>query len=212
MNPPPYGRAAIRRTAEKNALDQAIALLRQGAVIALPTDTVYGIACDSTDPDAVAQLYEVKERPPEKAIPLLLSSERQMLDVTRDLPDAVWEIASQHWPGALTLVVRAAAHLPPVLTARGDTVAVRLPDSRVVRVLAAGLGRPLAVTSANLSGHPNCQTAEAVFHQIGTRLPLILDGGRTPGDRASTVLDLTTTPPRILREGPITREMLSPWL
>ncbi|MGH2542804.1 MAG: L-threonylcarbamoyladenylate synthase, partial [Ardenticatenaceae bacterium] len=154
----------------------------------------------------------VKERPPGKAIPLLLASERQMLDVTRDVPDMVWEIVSQYWPGALTIVLKAASHLPSILTASGETVAVRLPDSRVARVLAGGLGHPLAVTSANLSGHANCRTAEEVFQQIGTRLPLILDEGITPGALASTVLDLTPSPPRILREGPITREMLSPWI
>ncbi|MDQ4076198.1 MAG: L-threonylcarbamoyladenylate synthase [Chloroflexota bacterium] len=212
MTPPPYGRAAIRRTSEKQALAQALALLRQGEVVALPTDTVYGIASDSLNPDAIMRLYEVKERPPQKAIPLLLANERQMLDVTREAPDVVWDIVSLYWPGALTVVLPAAPHLPAILTAGGDTVAVRLPDSRVVRVLAEGLGRPLAVTSANLSGQDNCRTAEAVFAAIGTRLPLILDGGATPGEQPSTVLDLTTSPPRILREGPVTREMLSPWL
>lgn len=207
-----YGRAAIRHVSEKSALDQALALLRQGEVIALPTDTVYGVACDCLNPDAIEQLYEVKSRPPQKAIPLLLSSEQQLIDVTRDVPDVVWEITSQHWPGALTLVLPAAPHLPEILTAGQDSVAVRLADHRVVRVLAAGLGRPLAVSSANLSGMPNCQSAESVLSQIGSRLPLILDGGNTPGEQASTILDLTASPPRILRDGPVTREMLSPWL
>lgn len=212
MTPAPYGRAAIRHVTEKRALDQALALLRRGEVVALPTDTIYGVACDSLNPEAIARLYEVKERPPQKALPLLLSSERQMLDVTREVPDSAWEIASHYWPGALTLVLRAAPNLPTALTAGGDTVAVRLPDSRVVRVLAAGLGRPLAVSSANLSGEAECRTPEQVFAQLGTRLPLLLDGGPTPGEQASTVLDLTVTPPRILRAGPISEEMLSPWL
>lgn len=212
MTSSPYGRAAFRHVSEKQALDQALALLRQGEVIALPTDTLYGVACDSLNEEAIARLYEVKGRPPQKAIPLLLSGERQMLDVTREVPDFVWEMAEQFWPGALTIVLEAAPHLPSILTAGGNTVAVRLPDSRVVRVLAAGLGRPLAVTSANLSGHANCRNAEEVFQQLGASLPLILDGGTTPGEQASTVLDLTVSPPRLLREGPVTREMLAPWL
>lgn len=207
-----YGRAAVRHISETKALDQALALLRQGEVIALPTDTVYGVACDSLNPAAIQQLYEVKGRPPQKAIPLLLSSERQLLDVTRELSDEVWEIAAQLWPGALTLVLKAAPHLPSILLAGQDTVAVRLPDHRVVRVLAAGLDRPLAVSSANLSGQANCQHANEVVEQLGTHLPLILDGGPTPGEAPSTILDLTSSPPRILREGPVTREMLSPWL
>ena len=208
----PYARAALRRTNEKTAFNQALALLRRAEVIALPTDTVYGVACDSANPEAIARLYEVKERPRHKAIPLLLSGERQMMHVTRDVPDIAWEIVKQQWPGALTIVLKAAADLPPILTANGDTVAVRLPDHRVVRILCAMLNRPLAVSSANLSGHNECRTAEEVFQQMGTRIPLILDGGMTPGGQASTVLDLTTTPPRILREGPVTREMLSPWM
>ncbi len=212
MAPPLYGRAAIRHTSEKQAFDQALALLRQGEVVALPTDTVYGVACDSLNPDAIARLYEVKERPPSKAIPLLLSSERQLLDVTHDVPDIAWEIAAHHWPGALTLILQAAPGLPAVLLAGGSTVAVRLPDHRVVRVLAAGLNRPLAVTSANLSGERDCRTADEVFAQLGTRLPLVLDDGTTPGDRPSTILDLTGDAPRVLREGAVTREQLSPWL
>jgi L-threonylcarbamoyladenylate synthase len=212
MTKSPYGRAAFRRVSEKQALDQAIALLRQGEVIAVPTDTLYGIACDCMNAEAIARLYEVKGRPPQKAIPLLLSGERQLLEVTSEVPDVVWEIAEQFWPGALTIVLKAAPNLPPILTAGGDTVAVRLPDSRVVRVLAAGLTRPLAVTSANFSGQPNCRDAQEVLEQIGSDLPLILDGGPTPGELASTVLDLTVSPPRILREGPVTREMLAPWL
>lgn len=212
MTTPLYGRAAFRHVSEKQALDQALALLRQGEAIAVPTDTLYGIACDSMNAEAIARLYEVKGRPAQKAIPLLLSGERQLLEVTSEVPDVVWEIAEQFWPGALTIVLKAAPNLPPILTAGGDTVAVRLPDSRVVRVLAAGLTRPLAVTSANLSGQPDCRTAQEVQEQIGSHLPLILDGGPIPGAQASTVLDLTLAPPRILREGPVTREMLAPWL
>lgn len=212
MNATPYGRAALRRTTEKNAFKQALALLKQGEVIALPTDTIYGVGCDCMNEQAIAQLYQIKERPRDKAIPLLLSGERQMLDVTKDVPDSVWEITSLYWPGGLTIVLKAAPHLPPILTAGKDTVAVRLPDNRIVRVLAASLKHPLAVSSANLSGQSECHSAQEVLQQIGDRLPLVLDDGTSPGGEASTVLDLTTTPPRILRPGPITEEMLSPWL
>ncbi len=212
MNMTQDGRAAICRTDEKTAFDQALALLQQGEVIALPTDTIYGVACDSANPAAIARLYEIKERPREKAIPLLLSGERQLIDATENLPDAVWDMTEQHWPGPLTIIVEAASHLPPILTANGDTVAVRLPDNRVVRVLCAMLGRPLAVSSANLSGHTECCTAKEVDQQIGTRIPLILDGGKTPGGQASTIIDFTQTPPTLLREGPITKNMLSSWL
>ncbi|MCB0077682.1 MAG: threonylcarbamoyl-AMP synthase [Anaerolineales bacterium] len=206
------GRAALRRSHEEAALTHALALLRRGEVVALPTDTVYGIACDSKNSAAIDRLFAIKGRATTKAIPLLLSNERQLLDVTRDAPDQLWEIAARFWPGALTIVLPADATLPANLLSGGSTVAVRLPDSRPVRLLGAMLGRPLAVTSANLSEGPNSVTAAEVMAQLGDRLPLILDGGRTAGDRPSTVLDLSVQPARILREGPITAADLARWL
>lgn len=205
-------RAGIRSVAEPGALDQALALLKNGEVIAVPTDTVYGVAVDCGNPEAVARLYEIKERPRDRAIPLLLANESDLLAVAADVPPTAWELARAFWPGGLTLVVPAAAWLPDVLTAGQPTVAVRLPDHRVPRVLAAGLGRPLAATSANLSGRPSPRTADEVFAQLNNRLPLILDGGPAPGGLDSTIIDLTTTPFRLLREGPISRDQLAPWL
>ncbi|MCZ7571489.1 MAG: L-threonylcarbamoyladenylate synthase [Ardenticatenaceae bacterium] len=205
-------RAAIRSVTELNALDQALALLKTGEAIALPTDTVYGVAVDCANAAAMARLYEIKERPRDRPIPLLLANESDLLRVATDVPATVWELARAFWPGGLTLVVPAAGWLPEVLTAGQPSVAVRLPDHRVPRVLAAGLGRPLAATSANLSGHPSARTADEVFAQLNNRVPLILDGGGTPGGLDSTIVDLTTTPFRILREGPITRDQLAPWL
>jgi L-threonylcarbamoyladenylate synthase len=204
--------AAIRSVSEKSALDQALALLRAGEVIALPTDTVYGVVVDCGNAEAVARLYTVKERPAHLAIPLLLANEADLLQVSSEVPAVAWELAKAFWPGGLTLVIPAASWLPPILTAGQPTVAVRLPDHRVPRVLAAGLGRPLAATSANLSGHPSATTAEAAFNDLHDRLPLILDAGPAPGGRDSTIVDLTSTPPKILREGPVTREQLAPWL
>lgn len=205
-------RAAIRPVSDKGALDQALALLRAGEVIAVPTDTVYGVAVDCANADAVAQLYAVKERPRHLAIPLLLASEADLARVSSDVPPAAWELAQHFWPGGLTLVIPAADWLPEIVTAGQPTVAVRLPDHRVPRVLAAGLGRPIAATSANLSGQPSATSAQATFDQLHSRIPLILDAGAAPGGRDSTILDLTTSPPRILRDGPITREALAPWL
>jgi len=205
-------RAGIRAVSDPGALDQALALLKSGEVIALPTDTVYGVAADCANAAAIARLYEIKERPRDRPIPLLLAGEADLLSVAVDLPAAVWELARAFWPGGLTLVVPAADWLPDILTAGQPSVAVRLPDHRVPRVLAAGLGRPLAVTSANISDQPSPRTAEEVFEQLNSRLPLILDDGPAAGGVASTILDLTTTPFRILREGPITREQLAPWL
>ena len=185
---------------------EAVEALVRGGVIAFPTDTVYGIGADVRRLDAIAALYEVKGRPTDKAIPLLLAGAEELNAVAQEVPESAWRLAEQFWPGALTLVVRRAPSLPPVLSAEGSTVAVRVPDHPVVRALIGGLGAPLAATSANISGQPSPVTAEEVLAQLEGRIVLLLDGGPCPGGHASTVVDLTATPVRILRAGPITAQ------
>lgn len=180
---------------------EALDLLRRGEVIALPTDTVYGVAADGFNADAIEKLYLVKDRPAQKAIPLLLGSAEEMELVAREIPSSARQLADAFFPGGLTLVLPALQAVPTILRAEGDTVAVRVPDHELVRHLAGALGRPLAATSANLSGGANPMTAEEVLAQLGGRLPLILDGGSTPGAVPSTVLDCTVDPPRVIREG-----------
>jgi len=187
---------------------QAVDVLRQGGIVAFPTDTVYGVGADVRQPEAIAALYEVKERPLSKAIPVLLARAEDLCSVAREVPKSAWRLAEQFWPGALTLVVRRSPSLPSILTAGGSTVAVRVPDHPVVRALIEGLGAPLAATSANISGQPSSVTADDVLAQLGGRIALILDGGPCPGGRSSTVVDLTTTPPRVLRPGPISAEQI----
>ncbi len=204
--------AIVRPATDPAALEQALTLLRAGEVVAIPTDTVYGVACDSLNPTAIAAIYEAKGRPPQKALPLLMADAAQIEMVVRDLPPIAQTLIQQFMPGALTIVLPAKPHLPPILTAGSDTVAVRIPDNEVVRHLARELGYPLAVSSANQSGDADSRTAQEVFERIGANIALILDGGTTPDKGSSTVLNLTTTPPRILREGPITKAMLQSWL
>ena len=187
---------------------QAVDVLRRGGIVAFPTDTVYGVGADVRQPEAIAALYEVKERPLSKAIPVLLARAEDLCSVAREVPKSAWRLAEQFWPGALTLVVRRSPSLPSILTAEGPTVAVRVPDHPVVRALIEGLGAPLAATSANISGQPSSVTADDVLAQLGGRIALILDGGPCPGGRSSTVVDLTTTPPRVLRPGPISAEQI----
>lgn len=202
----------ILDSADPEAIERAVSLLRGGNVIAHPTDTVYGVAADAGNADAVARLYAVKRRPRDKAIPLLLADAADLDRVADRISETAHMLAEQFWPGGLTIVVPAAGWLPEVLLAGGDTVAVRLPDHTVPRELARRLGRPLAATSANISGQPSPVTAGDVAEQLGDRIPLVLDAGPAPGGVASTVIDLTSDRPRILRDGAISRDELAPWL
>jgi L-threonylcarbamoyladenylate synthase len=190
----------------KDALRRALTLLQQGEAIAFPTDTVYGVGAAGLNGAAVARLFTVKKRPREQAIPLLLWDAAELREVCPAVPPAARDLGARYWPGALTLVVPAAAHLPAELLAGGTTVAVRVPQHAWLRELIRLLGQPLAATSANLHGGANPATAEAVAEQLGARLPLIVDGGPTPGDVPSTIVDVTGPQPKVLRAGALVVE------
>jgi L-threonylcarbamoyladenylate synthase len=194
------------------ALDEAVEALRRGEVIAFPTDTVYGVGAHAFLPRAVERLYAVKDRPSRLAIPLLLPDAEAMGAVCADVPAPAREIAARFWPGALSLVLLRAPSVPEAVSAGGPTVAVRVPDHPFVQELCRKLGAPLAATSANLHGQPAPVTAGEVMAQLAGRIPIILDGGRCPGGVASTVLDLTVSPPAVLRAGPISAAQLAPYV
>lgn len=187
---------------DPQALDQAELLLRSGEMVAFPTDTVYGLGAKLTDPSAIEQLYIVKGRDAAKAIAVLLGDEAALAQVAGTLNDLAVRLARRFWPGPLTLVVPAHPALPANLSPL-PTVGVRMPDHPVALALLRRIG-PLAVTSANLSGQPSARTAAEVYAQLSGRIPLILDGGETPGGLPSTVVDCTSGEPVILRQGPIT--------
>lgn len=191
-----------------DAVDRAIAALRAGQVIALPTDTVYGLAAHAYMPEAVAQLYTLKQRPLDQAIPLLLPAATAVTGVTMSIPAEVWRLAERFWPGPLTMILRRSLVVPSVVTGNRPEVAVRVPDHPLVRRIALRLGAPLATTSANLHGTPPATTAEKVLLTLGDRIPLILDGPCLGDGVASTVIDLTLVPPAIARPGPIATEQL----
>ena len=180
---------------------RAVDVLSSGGLVAFPTDTVYGVAALPWDVDAVAQLYEAKKRPCSKPIPLLLS-DAEYVDQVAQPTSVVERLAERFWPGGLTLVLRKKERVPDVVTPR-PTVAVRIPDLPLARAIIREAGGVLAVTSANISGQPSPVTAEEVVRQLGGRIELVVDGGTCPGGVASTIVDCTTSPPRILRRGPI---------
>jgi L-threonylcarbamoyladenylate synthase len=189
-------------------LEQGISILKEGGIVAFPTDTVYGLGAAVNLPQAVARVYEVKERPKNMPLPLLLADKSQIGDVAEPVPPIAWLLAEKFLPGALTMVLFRSKAVPDIVTGGGKTVAIRIPAHPVPVALARGIGMPIVGTSANLSGRPSALTAEEVRKQLDGRVDLIINGGRCPGGRESTIVDLTGETPVILREGAISREEL----
>jgi L-threonylcarbamoyladenylate synthase len=202
----------LRRAQEPQAIEEAAAILQQGGLAVFPTDTVYGVGASALLPKAIEALYSVKGRPTEKAIPLLLPSHAELVQVAREIPKIAWALAERFWPGGLTLVLPRAARLPEVLCGGGDSIAVRIPDHPVALRLLMIFGGPLATTSANLSGQRAAVTAEEAQSALSGQVQIILDGGTAPKGIASTVLDLTSPLPKILREGAISRAVIASFL
>ena len=186
---------------EPQAVRQARSALRNGQLVAFPTDTVYGLAANVWDEGAVSRLYAVKGRDELKAVPVLLAGWSSLRDIADRPSDAVRRLAARFWPGPLTLVVRRLSIVPSVVSP-GDTIGVRVPNHPFALKLLAAAG-PLAVTSANRSGHPSPRSARAVLQEMAGRIELVIDGGETPGGIPSTVVDCTVDPPTLIREGPI---------
>jgi L-threonylcarbamoyladenylate synthase len=192
------------------ALEQAASILRAGGLAAFPTDTVYGLGTLVWNPASVARIYRAKARPPEKAIPVLLASLEQVALLGVEPSAQLRELAKHFWPGPLTLVLPCGPQVPDIVTAATRTVAVRVPDHAVALQLFELAGQPLAVTSANRSGYASPLAAGEVMDQLAGRIDVVVDGGACPGGVPSTVLDLTATPRRILRQGPVTAADLEP--
>jgi len=188
------------------SIQAVLKILHAGGLVAFPTDTVYGVGALAFDGKAVESIYAAKDRPIEKAIPILIADAVDMEKVGMDIPDIAYKLAARFWPGPLTCIVPKQPSLPESVSAT-DTVGVRVPDHEVARTLLRAAG-PMAVTSANISGQPSPSTAQEVFAQLGGRIDLIIDGGTTPGGVPSTLVDCTGEELKILREGPIGLEQI----
>jgi L-threonylcarbamoyladenylate synthase len=191
----------ILNTDDPQAIPTAVKVIENQGLIAFPTDTLYGVAGDPFSPTAIQKIYEAKERPEEKALPVLIGDLSQLEKLVLFVSDHVKRIAEAFWPGALTLILPKHPNLPPDLSPY-PTIGVRMPDLAFTLKLLCQTG-PMATTSANLSGGANPTSAEDVLDQLGGRVDLILDGGTTPGGVASTILDVANTEMKILRQGPI---------
>jgi L-threonylcarbamoyladenylate synthase len=199
-------RTEILPASSTDTMPGALAVLQAGGLVAFPTDTVYGVGALAFDGKAIESIYTAKDRPIEKAIPILISDPQELEKVGIDIPEVARKLASRFWPGPLTILVPKRADLPEAVSAT-STVGVRMPDHEVARSLLR-LAGPLAVTSANISGGLSPISAEEVYEQLAGRIPLIIDGGRTPGGVPSTLVDCTAPELKVLREGPITLDEL----
>ena len=183
------------------ALRHAVDVLNHGGLVAFPTDTVYGLAALPFQTETVERLFIAKGRNSDRAIALLIGAIQDLPKVTANFPLRATHLAERFWPGPLTLIVAGSLTLPEMISPNA-TVGVRMPDHAFALELLRKIG-PLAVTSANLSGHENALTAQEVLAQLDGRIHLVLDGGRTPGSLPSTVVDCISTEMAILRAGPI---------
>jgi L-threonylcarbamoyladenylate synthase len=185
-----------------DAPERAADVIRRGGLIILPTDTVYGVAADLWQPEAVANLYRVKGRPPDRAIPILLADIEDMSQVAAEVPDTAHKLAQAFWPGPLTIAVPKRAGMPEIVSAL-PTVGVRIPDHAGARAIIRACGGALAVTSANRSGQASPLTAQQAAQALGEGITLVLDGGPCQGGVPSTVVDVAEGDIRVLREGPV---------
>ena len=187
----------------RRAIRSACRLLREGDVVAFPTDTVYGLGANAFERFAVRQIFALKRRSLDKGLPIFIYQVDDLNLVAKAIPNRVWPLLQHFWPGALTVVLPKNSTLPDDVTGGQDTVAVRIPNHPVCLDLVIGAGRPLTATSANLSGQATPATAQGVAQQFGDALPLVLDGGQSPQAQPSTIIDLSLSPPRLLRLGVI---------
>ena len=182
--------------------------LTDGDLVALPTETVYGLGANGLDPVAVAKIFEAKGRPQDNPLILHIADTCQLDDLCHSIPQAAYRLAEAFWPGPLTMVLPAREIVPKCTTAGLPTVAVRCPDCDITRRIIRKAGIPVAAPSANISGKPSTTTADHVFHDHNGKIPLIVDGGPCRVGVESTIVDLTEERPRLLRPGGVTPEQL----
>lgn len=199
---------------EPSLIRYAADQIRAGQVLGMPTDTFYGLAADPLNLRAVERVYEIKSRSRHKPLSLLIESVDQAEQLAKPLPDEFYKLAQRFWPGPLTMIVKAGSRLPLKVTANSGNVALRVPNASIPLAVVRAAGLPITATSANLSGASECTTAVAVRDQLQDRISIIVDGGTSPRNVASTIVDLTDEDTRwnVIREGAIPYQEISEYL
>ena len=202
-------RTEILGVSDEATVTKAAAYLKNGELVALPTETVYGLGANGLDPIAVAKIFAAKGRPQDNPLILHIADVAELETLCHHIPESAYKLANAFWPGPLTMVLPARDIVPKCTTAGLSTVAVRCPDCEITRQIIHSAGVPVAAPSANISGKPSTTTAAHVFHDHNGKIPLIVDGGPCRVGVESTIIDLTEIPPRLLRPGGITPEQLA---
>jgi len=198
--------------ADTDSIKRAGEIIRSGGLVAFPTETVYGLAADAFNEQAVARVFEAKGRPSNNPLPVQIASVDDLPRLVSDVPAVAERLMDRFWPGPLTIVMRASDEVPELVTAGTGRVVIRIPYQPVALALIRSAGTPIVAPSANTSGQSPPTAAQEVLEYLDGRIELILDAGPTTLRVSSTVIDVTETPPKILREGSIGREDLSEFL
>lgn len=189
-------------------VDAAIGALTRGELVVLPTDTVYGLACRADDDSAVQRLFAAKRRPLTKPLPLLLENAEALAQLSSRIEERALRLARRFWPGPLTMVVRKSSAVSDLVTAGQPTVGVRVPDLPLTQAILENAPFAVAVTSANFSDeNPACSVSD-LPHELLRQVALVIDAGPCPGMTPSTVVDVTSTPPQVVRRGPISEDQI----
>ena len=197
---------------DNDTLLKSIEFITEGKTIAFPTETFYALGVSAYHEKALKKLFAIKGREYDKPLSLLIEGEAMLKEVVSEIPSLATTLMQEFWPGGLTLIFKASAKIPPLVTAHTNTVAVRNPSHPIARMLVKAAKCPLTATSANLSGEKSCSSAGEVVKSLGNAVDLIIDGGHTEGLLPSTIVDLTSIPPKIVREGIISAEQLKTFL
>ena len=200
------------KNSEETILTRAAEILAGGGVIAYPTETFYGLGADATNEKAIEKIFAVKGRNFKNPISLIIGQADDIYPLVQDVPKTAKKLMTAFWPGALTIIFSAADKISPLLTAGSGKIGLRVSSHPGAQGIVQKLKRPLTATSANLSGAPECTRASEVAEQIGDKIDAIIDLGNTPGTKGSTIIDVTCTPPVILREGAISRKIIEKYI
>jgi L-threonylcarbamoyladenylate synthase len=197
---------------QRDALQEAAKWIRNGGLVALPTDTLYGLAADPFRAEAVARVFVAKGRAPNQPLPLIAADVRQVMAALGALPDPAERLAARFWPGPLTMLLAAPPGLAAAVSAGTGRVGVRVPAHEIARAICRGVDRPVTATSANRSGQPATADPDDVERALGEVVDLLVDAGHAPGGLPSTIVDVTGRAPRLVRPGAVPWDDIEAWL